>query len=349
MLTRSSRSSLARVFLSARSNSSVSADSAAAATTASPEATVPKPKRSIPLASLFGDIEIPASAAAPAAKANAPRTPHDFTPDLSWLADDEFDGRAPLSSRLARSRPNNRPDAQATEPKFQAGRLHVPPTLPKARSDAPKQQGRPWQGQAPFTREKQMRNVRSRPAEGTDGQRRDERRDRGQQVDKRQVGPRKQPRERQEDTPPQRARVRDVEARAGEKRRSPQVVDVRRATEPLPMKIQTTDLEKLFGPAESARPAVPMTASDASAGATNAVAGRIQAGLENVGGDYSRYLPADLAAAIKLPETLGPISTARLGMARKRDASLNMRSNALGIIQNLVVQKVASTQIEVRP
>jgi len=111
----------------------------------------------------------------------------------------------------------------------------------------------------------------------------------------------------------------------------------------IPMHIQTTDLDKLFGTATDSRPTAGAIGVDPSS-PTSASARRIQYILENSGGDYSRYLPADLGTTF--PETLGPLGGARLVMARRRDVGLKTRRNGLGIVQQMVVPTVAPVEAQ---
>ncbi|KZT73330.1 hypothetical protein DAEQUDRAFT_808431 [Daedalea quercina L-15889] len=101
----------------------------------------------------------------------------------------------------------------------------------------------------------------------------------------------------------------------------------------------TFDLDKLFGATISAEATGVATVKPRAQNVQNdAVARRVQNTLERRGGDYSRWMPDDLGTSF--PEQLGPLGSARLILAHRRDVGFKSRERALGTVQSLVVNKV---------
>ena len=104
--------------------------------------------------------------------------------------------------------------------------------------------------------------------------------------------------------------------------------------------VTTSELDKLFAGTLSSDPtALAVTVKPRGRNLENeSVARRTQHVLEKRGGDYSRYLPADLGTSF--PEQLGPLGSARLVMGHRPDVGLKSREQLLGAVQSLVVNKV---------
>lgn len=105
--------------------------------------------------------------------------------------------------------------------------------------------------------------------------------------------------------------------------------------------VTASELDKLFAGTLSSDPTAITIASVIPRGRNlqnENVARRTQRLLEKRGGDYSRYLPADLGATF--PEQLGPLGSARLVMCHRPDVGLKSRERLLGAVQSMVVNKV---------
>lgn len=319
-----------------RSNSS-----AAASTEPAPEAAPAPRKRTIPLANVFGDIEILSSRAPRTSTSAGSR--NDFRPDLSWLGDDEFDGKAPIAQRMARrqldiqnqsgrkSTAESPVDAQTPTPLFVPSRVNVSSANSTQHNDAER------------TRPGRERNDRQRTSSGNTAA----------------AGGQYAEMHKERERPANRDRVRETrkteslssQPRTGEKpaalgvkkamkslhaseaAEDVRVTTVRPSSSDMPP-IQTTDLEKLFGTADVSQ-AQPALSSTRLSGAAR----RVQHVLETTGGEYSRYLPPNLGRMA--PEQLGPIAMARLHLGRRREAGLRMRQTALDVVQQMAVTKAA--------
>ena len=108
--------------------------------------------------------------------------------------------------------------------------------------------------------------------------------------------------------------------------------------------VTVSELDKLFAGTISSDPtALAVSLRPQGRNLQNeGVARRTQHILEKRGGDYSRYLPADLGTSF--PEQLGPLGSARLVMAHRPDVGLKSRERLLGTVQSLVVNKVVEGQ-----
>ncbi|CCL98130.1 uncharacterized protein FIBRA_00124 [Fibroporia radiculosa] len=288
-------------------------------------------KRSIPMADIYADIVIPIHKPRGPARSNQ-RTEG---PNLSWLAHDEFDPGNGLAGRLAR-----RSQASDGEPK-----THSPPS---------RKNGRPMvsaNGNSHVTAVEESRANREGSSRGgtqvsdrrsmrqADGAERGQRQ--RQNRDQRQVSQKRQLRDRRSQTQGQ--------------KKSPSSTDVdpqKNMTEessvspaPLPMHIHTTDLSKLFGPTDTLTSSSLTPAPSYRPTSVSAHSRRIQSILDGSGGDYSRYLPADLGTTF--PESLGALGYARLTLARRRELGLRSRGIGLGIVQRMVIQKVVNVDMKV--
>ncbi|KAH9947137.1 hypothetical protein B0H21DRAFT_822210 [Amylocystis lapponica] len=351
-----------------RPNSSAAAQPAVPA-----NAAAAAPKRSVPIASVFGDIAIPS---AKHVQSTGARTANGIRPDLSWLGDDEFDTGNTLARRLARrqSQPQTgrvdtsakNPPASDPPPLWPAAPQSTPGIYVPTRNDRQARpardaerarvtpgrqtgieggQGRGREGQANLP--DQGNNRQARPARDT-GRSWAPRREAGKEG--RQTGGREGQAERGQRQNSDRNRNREPQNRErrtqasrprGQQDKTSSESSAIKATTPGSMHIQTTDLDSLFGhsPAAQSVMTAPAKTKGVSRGAMPAAL-RLQLTLEHRGGDYSRYMPA--IRGLDKPEELGPLGAAQLVMARRKGAGLKMRRNALGVVQRLVVSEVGT-------
>ncbi|PCH34239.1 hypothetical protein WOLCODRAFT_135583 [Wolfiporia cocos MD-104 SS10] len=329
------RGAAARHGLSAiRLNSSQAPEGAA-----NPEGAAPAPKRSIPKADIYGDIHIPTKQG---------RSDFNF---VSFLGDDEFDLSARLQSRQPSSSPSWRPsppagqEAGAQPPRPQnrraesgeASRINGRDTNRQSDQDRPFRRRDSQDGYGSRQRASELRipsvlQGRNRPIHPI----REHTKNRPAPAQIKQTSKVEGAGEAKADEVQAVTAVKaETSSKHAKKVQATQEAQVQSLTSS--MAIQTTDLGKLFGPADAARSITTPTTR------TSASARRIQRALERRAGDYSRYLDPSLGTTF--PEQLGPLGTAKLCIGRRREAGLRQRRNVLGIVQHLVVQKVADPQI----
>ncbi|KAI0964181.1 hypothetical protein AcW1_001059 [Taiwanofungus camphoratus] len=308
-------------------------------------------KRSVPKASSFGDILIPTARNA-ARQSVRSSSNNEFKPDVSWLGDDEFDGATPFARRLARRNQAITKEGSSAQsvsedalPPPRSANAHSPlPLTPRHGLTTQQRQherGRQAEGRLPDRQAAANRQTVAERRKDDERRQANEGRRSGEvERGQRQRSDRNRPRERKHDIKGRGVQTQKV---TGEQEKDETAI----TAEPLlqsavpEMHIQTTDLDKLFGPAEATRASMRTVNIKGSSQPALAVARRVQYTLENTGGDYTRYLSPTLGTVF--PEKLGPLGSAQLALARRRDAGLKMRHNGLGLIQSLVVQKVADT------